>query len=87
MHFPWFKRKPEKPLEPLKAGTCQCSHERCFHKDGIGECVVTYPPNEEYLYGAYCPCTIFVLDDDSDGNEEPPIPVDPELEELKKLIR
>lgn len=76
--FGWF-RKPE----VLKPGICECSHIRCAHIGGKGRCVVS-------LGVARCACMIFIRDEEEDdGGGEPlkPVPVDPELAELRRIAK
>ena len=91
----WFRRDrspvlpalPAPPV-PLKPGTCECSHGRCYHENGTGTCGVAFKPHSEdndtgnWLY---CSCRIFILDDD--GDDSPEVPDEPEGVEVSELER
>ena len=84
----WLTPKPprsiivQEPEPPLRPGTCECEHERCFHVGGKGRCTAEFPPDEEWPRGAYCACQMFILDDDDDGEDAPETPSPEALERL-----
>ncbi len=84
----WFK--PDE-AEPLKPGVCECDHLRCCHEKGKGACRVGFEPRSEENPSnewTECACQIFILDEDhDDGDDQPNIPIDPEVAELQRMIK
>lgn len=66
--------------QPLKPGTCECTHRRCSHVNGKGKCGAEcrgIPGNP------LCACRIYIpANDDNDGGSQPKIPTPSELEKL-----
>lgn len=76
----------EAPEQPLKPGTCECSHARCAHRDGKGKCAAGFKPHSDLNDTdgwLYCGCQCFIPKrDDNDGEDEPRTPSPEELEKL-----
>jgi len=66
---------------------CECERDRCCHVNGVGRCKVEYPPEKDWPEGSMCACQKFIRDDDNDGGEDQPEPVDPEVVELNRLSK
>ena len=95
--FNWRKRSQkdkEKQVERkqieenfLFPGTCQCSHIRSLHQDGLGACHAAFPPDEETDYWTECACQIYIPDKGGDvgNNDDSSSPPDPVVIELNRM--
>jgi hypothetical protein len=83
MRLPWSKKQPEPELKPQ---ICQCTHIRSVHEQGKSRCHAGYPVDDEWPHGAHCACQIFIPYKDP-GDDEPPKPVDPSLDEIEKIYK
>jgi hypothetical protein len=85
--WPW-KPKIETALKP---GICECGHYRSSHNAGRYACNVVFtakeagndelPPDRMFC----CACKIFIRDNGGGGDDPEIVPIDPEVEELKKI--
>jgi hypothetical protein len=69
-----------------RTGICECNHSRCRHTNGKGPCHEAILNNG--VVRRYCTCQVFIPKGDggcgNDGNNQP---VDPEVEELRRMYK
>ena len=78
----WFWRR-----KALKSGNCECGHFRCVHKNGSGACNAGISHDGGITFNFGCACEVYIRDDDDDdgSDDEPEVPTDPEVSELKRI--